>query len=84
MTVTPELPKNAPAPAGTLLADGTDLRRVKVLPKAEFDRITSQLNRRAAEEERLAKIRAEKEFLIVHSKEMVNSWGNTLAVSGHF
>ena len=73
---TPELPQQG----GMLLPDGTDLRQVKVLSKSEWDRIERELNRRQIEEERVRHIRKEHEEQKQKSKELVKSWGNTLAV----
>ncbi|KAK7110491.1 cilia- and flagella- associated protein 210-like [Littorina saxatilis] len=72
---TPELPQ----PHGMLLPDGTDLRQVTVLSKSEWDRIERELNRRQIEEERIQRIRKEQEIQKEKSKELVKSWGNTLA-----
>lgn len=76
---TPELPP--PQPGGMLLPDGTDLRNVTVLSKAEWDRIEQELNRRQIEEERAARAKREYEEQKKKSKELVKTWGNTLAVS---
>lgn len=73
---TPELPKEG---GGMILPGGTDLRQVTVLPKSEWERIERELNRRQIEEERVRRIRAELEEQKRKSKELVKSWGNTLA-----
>ena len=73
---TPELPQQG----GMILPDGTDLRQVTVLSKAEWDRIERELNRRQIEEERVRRIRKEHEEQKQKSRELVKSWGNTLHV----
>ncbi|XP_076439715.1 cilia- and flagella- associated protein 210-like [Babylonia areolata] len=74
---TPEMPQ--PGAGGMILPDGTDLRHVTVLSKGEWDRIERELNRRQIEEERVKRIRAEQEEQKQKAKEIVKSWGNTLA-----
>ncbi|PVD29918.1 hypothetical protein C0Q70_09177 [Pomacea canaliculata] len=71
---TPELPQ---APGGMILPDGTDLRQMTVLSKAEWLRIQEELNRRHIEEEQLKRIRNEREEQKKRSKEMVKNWSNT-------
>lgn len=65
---------------GMQLADGTDLRQVTVLSKADWERIQTQLHRKQIEEERTQKIREEREEKQRRSKEMIKDWGNTIAV----
>ncbi|XP_055959435.1 cilia- and flagella- associated protein 210 [Patella vulgata] len=67
-----------PAPS-MHLPDGTDLRQVTVLSKADWSRIHDELNRRNIEEERVQRIKAEKEAQRQKSKEIVKNWGNTIA-----
>lgn len=74
---TPELPQ---APGGMILPDGTDLRQMTVLSKAEWLRIQEELNRRHIEEEQLKRIRNEREEQKKRSKEMVKNWSNTFYV----
>jgi hypothetical protein len=64
-----------------ILPDGTDLRKVTVLSKAEWDRIEQELNRRQIEEERIQRAKAQYEEQKKRSKEIVKGWGNTLFVS---
>lgn len=65
-------------PGGMILPDGTDLRQVTVLSKAEWERIHLALNRRQIEEERIRQIKMEHEEQKKKSKELVKSWGNTM------
>ena len=58
-----------------------DIRQVTILSKADWERIHNQLNRKQIEEERLRKIREEREGRKNRSKEQVQNWGNTIAVS---
>ncbi|KAL8621417.1 hypothetical protein ACOMHN_048217 [Nucella lapillus] len=71
----PEMPQ----PGGMILPDGTDLRQVTVLSKAEWDRIERELNRRQIEEERVKRIRADQEDQKQRARQIVKTWGNTLA-----
>ena len=63
------------------LPDGTDLRQVTVLSKGDWERIQQQLYRKQIEEERLQKMIREREERKAKSKEVVQHWGNTIAVS---
>ncbi|KAL8587022.1 hypothetical protein ACOMHN_023412 [Nucella lapillus] len=72
---TPEMPQQG----GLILPNGTDLRQVTVLPKSEWDRIEKELNRRQIEEERVRRIKADQEEKKQKAKELVKTWGNTLA-----
>ncbi|XP_076461037.1 cilia- and flagella- associated protein 210-like [Babylonia areolata] len=72
---TPELPQQG----GMILPDGNDLRQVTVLPKSEWDRIHQELNRRQIEEERVRRLKAHQEEQKQKAKELVKTWGNTLA-----
>ncbi|ESP01910.1 hypothetical protein LOTGIDRAFT_225029 [Lottia gigantea] len=65
-------------PPSMQLADGTDLRQVKVLTKTDWSRIHDQLNRRNIEEEKLQRIKEEKEAQRQKSKDIVKNWGNTI------
>lgn len=76
---TPEVP--AKPQGGMILPDGTDLRQVTVLSKAEWERIQRQLNRRQIEEERIRQIKMEQEEQKKKSKELVTTWSNTLSGS---
>ncbi|XP_053373557.1 cilia- and flagella- associated protein 210-like [Mercenaria mercenaria] len=73
---TPEVP---PQNAGPQYPDSNDLREVTILSKTDWDRIQRQLHRKEIEEERLRKIREEREELKHKSKELVKHWGNTIA-----
>lgn len=77
MRSTPELPPQHPG--GMILPDGTDLRQVTVISKADWDRIEHELNRKQLEEERLRRIWQDKEEQKKRCKELVKGWGNTLA-----
>lgn len=70
---TPEAPPQPP--------EAHDIRQVTILSKADWERIQQQLNRKQIEEERLRKIREERENRKNKSKEIVQNWGNTIAVS---
>merc|ERR1711915_638331 len=62
--VTPEMPFNNNMQQhgpGMMLPSGTDLRDVTVLSKADWNRIQQQLHKKQIEEERIRKIREEKE-----------------------
>lgn len=65
-------------PIGMHLPDGTDLRQVTVLSKADWERIQQQLHRKQMEAERMQKIHEEREAIKNRSKEMVKDWGNTI------
>ena len=69
-----------PNSGGMMLPNGTDLRQVKVLSKADWERIQFQLNRRKVEEQRLARKRQEKEEMYKTSKDKVSTWTNTIEV----
>ena len=58
-----------------------DLRQVTILPRADWERIQFQLNKRTIEEEKRRRAREEKERLHELSKERVKNWSNTVAVS---
>uniref|UniRef100_H2Z1I6 Trichohyalin-plectin-homology domain-containing protein n=1 Tax=Ciona savignyi TaxID=51511 RepID=H2Z1I6_CIOSA len=87
------LPKSAPTKKGSAvqsqaegeltvglkLADGTDLRQVKVLPRGEWNRIQESLHSSAREMERIREAHANKEALHAQSKEIVQNWSNTIA-----
>lgn len=60
-----------------------DLRQVAVLSKNDWDRIHYQLNKRAIEEERVRKHRAEREHLHDLSQKQVANWSNTIKVRKH-
>lgn len=62
------------------LADGTDLRQVTVLSKADWERIQKQLYRKQMEEERVKRIREENEDQMRRAKEMTKDWSNTITV----
>ena len=66
---------------GPHLPDGTDLRQVTVLSKTDWERIQQQLYRKQIEEERLQTMIREREERKAKSKEVVQHWGNTIAVS---
>jgi len=51
------------------------------LSKSDWDRIQQQLYRKQIEEERLRKVREERDERKNKSKEVVQHWGNTIAVS---
>ena len=57
-----------------------DLRRVTVIGKADFERITNQLNKRKIEEEKHQAARQEKQRLRDLSRDKVKNWTNTIAV----
>ena len=79
---TPELPSHYEGSGtGMQLPDGTDLRQVTVLSKGDWERIQQQLYRKQIEEERLQKMVREREERKAKSKETVQHWGNTIAVS---
>ncbi|KAK3104153.1 hypothetical protein FSP39_024871 [Pinctada imbricata] len=63
---------------GMMMPNGTDLRDVTVLSKADWNRIQMQLHRKELEEARVRRMREEKEQLKNISKEMVKDWGNTI------
>ena len=60
---------------------GMDIRQVTVLTKGDWNRIHDQLNRRQIEQERIQKIKDEKEQQRLNSKEVVKNWSNTEDVS---
>lgn len=76
MRGTPEVP---PQNSGQAFPDSHDLRQVTILSKTDWDRIQKQLHRKQIEEERLRKIREEREERKNKSKEVVQHWGNTIA-----
>ena len=78
-SATPEMPSQYEG--GMQLPDGTDLRQVTVLSKSDWERIQQQLHRKQIEEERLQKMIREREERKAKSKEVVQHWGNTIAVS---
>ena len=63
-----------------MLPNGTDLRQVTVLSKADWERIQFQLNRRKLEEEKQARKRLEKDALYEKSRSKVSTWTNTIEV----
>lgn len=67
--------------SGMILPNGTDIRDVTILSKSEWNRIQQELHKRQIEEERMRRLREEKENRKQMSKEMVQHWGNTIAVS---
>ena len=79
ISATPELPSQHEG-GGMHLPDGTDLRQVTVLSKGDWERIQQQLYRKQIEEERLQKMIREREERKAKSKEVVQHWGNTIAV----
>ena len=60
-----------------------NLRHVTVIGKNDWDRITTQLNKGALQAEKLRKQREEKQKLRDLSREKVNNWENTIAVSAY-
>ena len=72
------LPNNMES--GMVLPNGTDLRDVTVLSKADWHRIQTQLHKKELEEAHIRRIREEKEALHNMSKEKVKTWGNTIIV----
>lgn len=66
---------------GMMLPDGTSLRDVTILSKSEWNRIQQELYKRQIEDEKIKRLREEKENRKHMSKEMVKNWGNTIAVS---
>lgn len=88
-TGTPEMPFPADmqmqgtkmGQSGMILPNGTDIRDVTILSKSEWNRIQQELHKRQIEEERMRRLREEKENRKQMSKEMVQHWGNTIAVS---
>ncbi|XP_060553680.1 cilia- and flagella- associated protein 210-like [Ruditapes philippinarum] len=77
MRGTPEAPPQHEG--GPQYPDSHDLRQVTILSKSDWDRIQTQLHRKQIEEERLRKIREEREERKNKSKEVVQHWGNTIA-----
>lgn len=65
--------------SGMILPNGTDIRDVTILSKSEWNRIQQELHKRQIEEERMRRLREEKENRKQMSKEMVQHWGNTIA-----
>lgn len=65
--------------SGIILPNGTDIRDVTILSKSEWNRIQQELHKRQIEEERMRRLREEKENRKQMSKEMVQHWGNTIA-----
>lgn len=63
------------------LPNGSDLRDVTVLSKGDWDRIQYQLNKQMIEQERLRRIREDKDKMHELSKEKVKNWTNTIVVS---
>ncbi|XP_041365324.1 coiled-coil domain-containing protein 173-like [Gigantopelta aegis] len=55
----------------------TDVKQVTVLTKGDWNRIQDQLNRRQIEQERIQRIKAEKEERRSNSKEVIKNWTNT-------
>ena len=66
-----------------MLPDGTNLRKVTVLPKAEWERIEYELNHHQIEIEHIQRIQNELKERKKRSQELVRTWSNTLAVSLH-
>lgn len=66
---------------GMRVGEGVDLRQVTVLSKADWERIQNQLHRKQIEEERIRRKQAEIDEKKMKSKEMVDTWGNTIIVS---
>ncbi|XP_005104825.1 coiled-coil domain-containing protein 173 isoform X2 [Aplysia californica] len=62
-----------------MLPDGTDLRQVTVLSKADWERIEQELNRKQIQDEMVRKIREDREEQKRKSKEIIKNWGNTIA-----
>ena len=75
---TPEAPQQHEG--GPQYPESHDLRQVTILSKADWDRIQTQLHRKQIEEERMKKIREERDERKNKSKEVVQHWGNTIAV----
>ncbi|XP_075685539.1 cilia- and flagella- associated protein 210 isoform X2 [Rhinoderma darwinii] len=67
-------PENMADAAGAI-----DLREVAVLPRAEWERITSHANSLEKEARKLYEERKEREALHLRSKEMVKNWTNTIS-----
>lgn len=61
------------------MPDSHDLRQVTILSKTDWERIQQQLHRKQIEEERMRKIREERDDRKNKSKEVVQHWGNTIA-----
>ena len=74
---TPEVPPQG----GGQPQMGVDVRQVTILSKGDWDRIQQQLHRKQIEEDRLRRIKEERENRKNQSKELVKNWGNTIAVS---
>ena len=77
---TPEMPPLQMTGQGLGGPNAADLRQVTVLSKGDWDRIQYQLNKRIIEQERIKKIREEKDRMHQLSKEKVKDWSNTIAV----
>lgn len=78
---TPEIPAEQP---GIRMGEGVDLRQVTVLSKGDWERIQSQLHRKQIDEDRERRKQAEIDEKKKKSKEMVDTWGNTIIVSIEF
>ncbi|XP_052096126.1 cilia- and flagella- associated protein 210-like [Mytilus californianus] len=72
---TPEMPIEQP---GMRMGEGVDLRQVTVLSKGDWERIQTQLHRKQIEEDRIRRKQAEIDEKKKKSKEMVDTWGNTI------
>ncbi|KAK3592985.1 hypothetical protein CHS0354_023210 [Potamilus streckersoni] len=71
--------RGTPDMSSMQLKDGTDLQQVMVLTKTDWERIQTQLHRKEIEEEKIRKMREDRENLKNRSKEVVQNWGNTIA-----
>lgn len=72
---TPEMSIEQP---GMRMGEGVDLRQVTVLSKGDWERIQTQLHRKQIEEDRIRRKQAEIDEKKKKSKEMVDTWGNTI------
>ncbi|VDI02158.1 Hypothetical predicted protein [Mytilus galloprovincialis] len=77
---TPEMPTEQP---GIRMGEGVDLRQVTVLSKGDWERIQSQLHRKQIDEDRVRRKQAEIDEKKKKSKEMVDTWGNTIIGQRH-
>ncbi|XP_069838944.1 cilia- and flagella- associated protein 210 [Dendropsophus ebraccatus] len=66
-------------PGNGAAGTAVDLREVAVLPRAEWERITSHANSLEKEARKLYEERKEREALHLRSKELVKNWTNTLS-----
>ncbi|XP_075465237.1 cilia- and flagella- associated protein 210 [Ascaphus truei] len=64
--------------AELVMSKPIDLRQVRVLPKAEWERIQNNMNTLEKEAKKIYEEKKERETMYLHSKEVVKHWTNTI------